>query len=437
MNQHSDRWDKLRVLTRQVVEASRIQPEVSLLDLPGGEELAASQPSMPVRNTTGITLIRPGGGSCYPSFWIRDFAMSLDSGMISAEELLGMLRLTASTQNGRTPIELDEGVVPAFAVADHINLDGQPVFYPGTYSPGTDQAGNGWGEHPPYCDQFYFIEMAHFYIKTTGNQRILMEMWEGIPLLERLEGAFLVPAAEPDTGIVYSALKPRAVNFGFVDSIIQTGSLLFSTLLKYRSSILMAEIMELCGQADQAEMYIRISRQIRHHVPLVFGSDSGWLLAATEYGRQPDVWGTAYAIYLDLLEDLPYEAALAAILDGYRKGTTCLKGNVRHVPTDADASKESVWEKKTAEYPINTYQNGAYWGTPAGWYMYALSLTDPDASQEMFEAYVDGMLEEDYRKQGWGGAPWECIHHDGNYRQNGVYMTSVATPYGVLLKKFG
>jgi len=32
-------------------------------------------------NTTGITLITPGGN--YPSFWIRDYAMSLDCGLIA------------------------------------------------------------------------------------------------------------------------------------------------------------------------------------------------------------------------------------------------------------------------------------------------------------------------------------------------------------------
>lgn len=437
MNRNSDRWNKLHELTRDVVNASRIRPEVSLYDLPGGDEMEKSRPTMPIVNTTGITLIRPGGGTCYPAFWIRDFAMSLECGMISAEELEGMLRLTASTQNGRTPLKFDKGVVPAFAVADHINLDGRAVYYPGTYSPGPDQGSGAWGERPPYCDHFYFIEMAYAFVKSTGDSSILAEAWGEIALWERLEGAFHVPESDANTGILFTSLASRAVNFGFVDSVVQTGSLLFATLLKYRASGHLAELAELGGQADKAERYRRIAQQIKHYLPSVFGSDSGWLLAATGYGKQPDVWGTAYAIYLGLLDGEAYEAALSAIRHGYRSGTTCYKGNVRHLPLEAGTLMGTAWEKTVENYPINTYQNGAYWGTPTGWYVYALSLTDSDAAQEMFENYVDGMLAEDYRSYGGEGAPWECIHPDGDYRQNGVYMTTVAVPYGVFKVMFG
>ena len=37
-------------------------------------------------NSTGITLIRPGGRDSYPAFWIRDYAMSIETGFVTNEE---------------------------------------------------------------------------------------------------------------------------------------------------------------------------------------------------------------------------------------------------------------------------------------------------------------------------------------------------------------
>jgi hypothetical protein len=64
----------LRDLTRGVVAASRVMP---------GQKVGGSP-----TNSCGFTLIMPGGRGGYPAFWIRDFAMSLESGFISADEML-------------------------------------------------------------------------------------------------------------------------------------------------------------------------------------------------------------------------------------------------------------------------------------------------------------------------------------------------------------
>ena len=152
MNIDEDKLSFLEELTRDVVGESRIFPEQELLEDVG----------VPVRkNTTGITLIRPGGRTCYPAFWIRDLAMDLESGLITVDELKGMLLLTAQSQRGAEPWHLDTGaVVPPFAIPDHILLNGEPVFFPGTYSSGPDQGGEKWGYQPPFDDNYYFIEMA-------------------------------------------------------------------------------------------------------------------------------------------------------------------------------------------------------------------------------------------------------------------------------------
>ena len=132
-----DKLAFLKNLTQDVVNASRILPKA---------QIPIEETNIPTRNTTGITLICPGGRTCYPAFWIRDLAMDLGSGLITVDELKGMLFLTAQRQNGSNPWYLDTGaVVPPFAIPDHILLNGEPVFFPGTYSSGPDQGGKEWG----------------------------------------------------------------------------------------------------------------------------------------------------------------------------------------------------------------------------------------------------------------------------------------------------
>ena len=75
----------------------------------------------------------------------------------------------------------------------------------------------------------------------------------------------------------------------------------------------------------------------------------------------------------------------------------------------------------------NTYQNGAYWGTPTGWICYAISKADFALAQKLANEYIDDLRKNDFRKGGNSGAPWECFHPSG-HRQNPVYMTTVTCP---------
>jgi hypothetical protein len=427
----------LKELALDVIEASRLRPGHHLQDKTGGELPANGMfTEFPSTNSTGVTLIKPGGGSSYPSFWIRDFAMSLSSGLIPLEEIAGMIRITASTQNGPEARMLDAACIPPFAVPDHVNLDGSPVFYPGTYSPGSDQGGEQFGFYPPYCDAFYFIEMVYEYLEQGGDPSILREVVGGYSILDRMEKAYAVPESDPETELTKTELDRRAVNFGFMDIVVQTGFLLFSSILKYRASLQLARILERFEREHgKAEIYKEKARRIQRAVPEVFGDGSGWLKASTGLSGQPDVWGTAFAVYTGLLHGESRQAALRVLHEGYLRGDTCYRGNVRHVPVSGEASPEHVWSHTAEGFARkNRYQNGAYWGTPAGWYIYALNEADPECAKQMFEEYIGELTEGDFRRHGGMGSPWECFHPDGEHRQNGVYMTSVTVPYSVFIK---
>ena len=65
--------DYLEGLTKAVMDSSRIYP---------GQKISNDFGA----NATGAILIRPGGRDSYPAFWIRDYAMSIETGFVKREE---------------------------------------------------------------------------------------------------------------------------------------------------------------------------------------------------------------------------------------------------------------------------------------------------------------------------------------------------------------
>lgn len=406
-------YDYLEGLTRDVLESSRIYPGQSVSPDFGP-------------NNTGGTLIRPGGRDCYPSFWIRDYAMALECDFITGEEQKHMLLLTASTQCNQTLITKGGSMIPAGAIADHIRIDdSMPVYFPGTYSY-IEQGNKIFGMFPPYDDQFYFIHMAYFYVKSTGDYPFLWSQLEGMTLIDRLELAFKEPPERMDNHIVQTTADYRGVDFGFRDAIEITGDLCFSSILKFRASNELAEIFQMIHNDERAKNYRAIAEEIRHAVPALFLDHRGMLLASTGKSKQPDVWGTALAIYWNVLEGEDYDRACRVLADAYKSGFLAYKGNIRHILTCDDYNDSTAWEVSLAKK--NTYQNGAYWGTPTGWVCYAIANADFNLARKLAGEYIADLRDNDYRKGKEWGAPFECFHPSGN-RQNPVYLATVACPF--------
>lgn len=401
-------FDFLRGLTRDVLENARLYPE-------GGG----------VNHTKGV-LIRPGGA--YPSFWIRDYAMSLESGMIGREEQEHMLLLTASTQCDQTRITPGGSLIPYGAIADHIRPeDGLPIYYPGTYSY-HDQGTKEWGKAPPYDDQFYFIHMAYWFVKGNPNTGLLQRVINGIKLIDRLEIAFSVPPSMEETGIVYTSDEFRGVDFGFRDAEQITGALCFPSVLKFQASRELVWLFEHLGNRKKAARYAAISRALRTAIPRLFMDNRGMLRASTGKSRQADVWSTALAVYLGLSAGKNGYDACQALAEAYKSGTLAYKGNIRHILTADDFNDSTAWEFSLAAR--NTYQNGAYWGTPTGWVCYAIAQADRDAAKKLAGEYIADLRSTDFRKGPGYGGPYECFYPP-DYKQNPVYLTTVSCPYGV------
>jgi hypothetical protein len=406
-------FDFLKELTKDVVDSARIYP---------GQMIARHYGP----NKTGGILIRPGGRDCYPSFWIRDYAMSIECGFINDEEQKHMLFLTASTQCDQPWITQGGSMVPYGAIADHIRIDdGLPVYFPGTFGY-TDQGNKTFGMYPPYDDQYFFIHMAYFYVKTTSDFEILKEKINDITLIDRLETAFNVPPSRLDNHIVYTTDEYRGVDFGFRDAIGITGDLCLTSILKFRAANELSEIFKITGNIALAEKYSLISKKIKAAIPILFLDQRGMLCASTGKSKQADVWSTGLAVYLNILEGDLMEKSCRFLADAYLKGYLSFNGNIRHILTIDDFNETTAWEVSLSKK--NTYQNGAYWGTPTGWICFAMAKADFGLAQKLAIEYIEDLRKNDFRKGGGSGAPYECFHPSGN-QQNPVYMTTVTCPF--------
>jgi len=415
---NSEDFKFLETLTKDVIESSRIYP---------GQK--ASPNFGP--NNTGGTLIRPGGRNAYPSFWIRDYAMSLESGLIPLVEQKHMLSITASTQCDQTWITKGGSIIPMGTIADHVRIDdGLPIYFPGTYSY-EDQGTPEWGVLPPLSDQFFFIHMAYNYIKKSSNEQFLLSEIQGIPLIERLEMAYKAPPTRSGSQIIYTTDYIRGVDFGFRDQVTITGDLCFPSILKYRASLELAWLMEKLDESEKASVYLDIACQLKSSIPNLFMDNRGMLKASSGTSQQADVWSTALAIYLGIIEADELKKSSQFLANAYLTGILSYKGNIRHVLTTDDYSDSTAWEASLAK--VNTYQNGAYWGTPTGWVVYAIAQTDLASAKKLAREYIAELKDNDYRKGIEYGAPYECFHPSG-HNQNPVYLTSVSCPYIVFMK---
>lgn len=407
----SENLSFLEGMTKDVLEASRIYP---------GQFISKDFGS----NNTGGVLIRPGGRNAYPSFWIRDYAMSLETGMVSKKEQLHMLLLTASTQCDQTRITKGGSLVPLGSVADHIRIDdSKPIYFPGTYSY-ENQGTPEWGTLPPYCDQFYFIHMAYYYVKHTGDRKILLKEVNGIRLIDRLKAAFHTPPSNENNHIVYATDVMRGVDFGFRDAQVITGDLCFPSILKYRAANEIAELLQLIKSND-SKKYLEIAAAIKKSLPGMFMDGRGMLRASTGKSRQADVWSTALAVYFGILEGEDMKKASYILAKAYKDGTLSYKGNIRHILTTDDYNETTAWEISLSGK--NLYQNGAYWGTPTGWVCYAMNQVDPQLAKALATEFIEDLKANDFRKGGDFGAPYECFN-TSTYKQNPIYLTTVACP---------
>ncbi len=406
-------------------------------------QLKAGQTSGQKRNTTPYDLHVPGGNMGYPAFWIRDAMMMLGGDFISADEVEGWVRLIGWALPGPSDWLVRPGVVvPAYTVPDHINFDGKPTFYPGNYETGDKQGGHPWGKYPPLDNNFYFLTGVYQHWKLTGSlglfQSPVRTSFGEQPLADLCEKVYQAPPCDSATGLVTAGDigQENAKDWGFCDSVFKSGKLLFPSLLKLVAARQLAALFAASAQAGKAARCRKDARTIRAAIGPAFfhaptdGSE-GWLHSATGVGNQPDVWGSAFAVHCGALRTPTARKVSRALARAFRERTTVRHGFIRHLPT-SDRLNQGGWQAAVSN--LGTYQNGGYWGTPTGWYISAVSRSDPAAARDLAREYI-GFLRQNMRQDGLTDA-WEWCNPDTREYVNPLYASTVALPY-LSLKETG
>lgn len=379
------------------------------------------------RNLLGLDVVTPAASKfapqAYPSFFLTDFTMSIPAVMYDADYLHQCTILFAKSQKEKD-WKWYNGFVPAYTPASHINMDGGYCYYPGNYF-SDERQGGCWGPLPPIENGLYFIHLVYYVFEKLGAD-FLKEEVENMSFIDLAEKAFHAAETDKETNLCMTSSGKRAVGFGYTDTVHKIGLLLFTSCLKYRSAKFLSEMFSSLGVKKGAKKYELIMKDIQENVTPVFHAGNGFLYAATEVCRQRDVWGTAFAVYSGVLTGKYREKACLGLRDAYLDGLSVCEGSVRQILVGDDWSDNSAWEYSVAGYPH--YQNGGYWLTPSGWYIYAVSLVDVQSAQKMFLEMINHMKETDFRAGGKHKGPYEWYSPKTHKFGMPVNLTSSACP---------
>ncbi len=338
------------------------------------------------KTSSGIAAFPPQVGGGYEAFWLRDYAYMLD-GNIAAftdAELKDAYRFFLAGQRA-------DG-----AMVDCIKFDGTPCYMPGYGTIGANPVADG--------SQFMVAVAWHTFQRTRDTNLIA-------GTLDALINGMRAVPRNPATHLVH--IKPgtpldRAA-YGFTDSIRKQGDELFCSLLFVQASRQLADLLSACQRTNEAGAWRGEAAQVSTSLRTTFWDDSVGLFRATTMAcKQPDIWGSAFAVYTGVATPAQAKAVASHFKKNYQG--VIKRGQLRHLPAGMN------WE--ATDTPPGKYQNGAYWATPIGWFVYTLDLADPALADQTVVDMVRDFIET--RDEN------ECVN-DG-YANVSHYIASVALP---------
>ena len=333
----------------------------------------------------GTAAFPPQAGTHYEAFWLRDYEYTLEGSIssYSDQELLAACRLFVRSMD------------PDDTGTDCVKFDGTPIYKPGY---------GGMGDKPVADGSQFTVGVAWHTYRKTKDAVLLNEILE--PLVKTMRA---VPR-NPETGLV--RIDPNQewdrCPYGFTDSVRKTGDELFCSLLYAQACRQIADLMKTCGRDSEGEAWLAESLLVGQSIRTVFwDAETGLFRAATVQCREPDIWGSAFAVYLDVADSSQARAIANYFSEHYDQ--LVLHGQIRQLPAGV------YWEK--TETQPDTYQNGAFWATPTGWFTYTLDLINPRLADQTIIDMV-----EHFRQ--YGAHEW--IYGDHMQLQN--YLASAALP---------
>jgi hypothetical protein len=305
----------------------------------------------------GTAAFPPQVGIGYEAFWLRDFAYTLEGSIdaYSEAELKEACKLFIRN------IQSDGAGV------DCVTFDGHPIYKPGLGTMGANPVADG--------SQFTVAVAWQTYQRTKD-----LEFLEEI--IDDLIKTMKAVPRNPETGLVHIKQGDwDRCPYGFTDTVRMQGDVLFCSLLYVEASRRLSDLLIAVNRKDEAAKWKLGADAVAGSIREVFwDSQIGLFRAATVHCREHHIWGSAFAVYLGVADDDQSMKIAGYFRDHYSQ--IVQKGHIRHLPGGV------YWE--TCIAIRDTYQNGAYWATPTGWFVYTLDLVDPKlADQTVIDLVAD------------------------------------------------
>ena len=300
------------------------------------------------------------------------------------------------------------------------------------------QGGNPFGKYPPLDDNFYFITAVYHHWKLTGNTALWKSKVKtssgSMKLADLCERVYRMVASDAATGlcIAGNVETENAKDFGFCDGESKSGKLLFTSILKFVAAQQLAEIHSGTDSLLKANAFRADANKIKAAIPAIFlhplsVANEALLDSATEVCKQPDIWGSAYAVYCYAVDEGTSEKISRALVRAYRNKTAVRNGCVSQLLSN-DPKNPKGWQHTIV--PWGEYQNGGHWGTAVGWYLVTIRKTDTAAAADMARDYME-FLRKNRQPDGTSSA-WEWFNPDTGMKSNPLYVATVVLPYGCL-----
>jgi hypothetical protein len=325
----------------------------------------------------------PQVGSGYGAFWLRDYAYMLEGcpTAFSKKELLDacMVFVNAMRADG--------------AAVDCVKYSGEPIYQPGYGAMGTNPVADG---------SSFTIDVAWYTYQQTKDRPFLEQ------IIDKLVKTMQCAPCDSKTGLIY--IKTGGWDrcpYGFTDTVREQGDVLFCSLLYVQACRQLADLLDAVDRRKEASNWRRKAKDLASVIRKTFwDKDVGLFRAATIYCRQPDIWGSAFAVWLDVAT--PKQAKTIARYFKEHYSEIVQHGQIRHLPGGM------YWD---AACNKDYYQNGGYWPTATGWFVYTLDLVDSKLADETIVSLVN-----DFQERG----VYEWVL--GTKTGIGNYIDSVAMP---------
>ena len=321
-----------------------------------------------VRGTNGMWLHTPDGVGNYKALWTRDFYYMVEY----AGDLMNPAEIKASIQyliNGQR----EDGCMP-----DRVNVDGKAVYSPGAdHSPIADHAlDNG-----PFM-ALLVCAFANQFKDATLFQAVEEKLRKGLDFISRAE-----------SGLVYNDPENPQCVYGFTDTVKKTGNLLFSSLLYYKAC---KEMEALCRKYDYGnlETYKVRAENIQKNIYMLLDEKSGMFWAADNDCKQIDIWGSAYAVSIEITSEEQSKKISDYLIQNADQ--VFMNGQIRHLP-----GSDAGWNNLFVPIAEGTYQNGAYWATPLAWVVPVIARQNKPLAKKLLKEVL-----KDFQENGIN----ECIN---------------------------